>query len=87
MTLGNADNVVRGLLVSFSLTLSFAAAAQTADEAARAAFIDKMVEHLGFDRAEVTSLIETAVIDQTILTTMSRPAERVVPSSSTATSS
>ena len=79
MTLGSAGNVVRGILVSFSLTLSFAAAAQTADEAARAAFIDKMVSAHGFDRAELTSLIDAAVIDQTILDTMARPAERVVP--------
>ena len=33
----------------------------------------------GFDRAELTTLIDGAVIDQTILDTMSRPAERVVP--------
>jgi len=33
----------------------------------------------GFDRAEITSLVDGAVIDQTILDAMSRPAERVVP--------
>ena len=33
----------------------------------------------GFDRAELTTLLDAAVIDQTILDTMSRPAERVVP--------
>lgn len=46
---------------------------------ARSAFIDKMVEQHEFDRAELASLIEMAVIDQTILDTMARPAERVVP--------
>jgi membrane-bound lytic murein transglycosylase B len=58
---------------------SFAAAAQDVSEAARSAFIDKMVDTHGFDRAEITTLIDGAVIDQTILDTMSRPAERVVP--------
>ena len=49
------------------------------NEAARAAFIDKMVGQHGFDRAELTSLLDAAVIDQTILDAMARPAERVVP--------
>jgi membrane-bound lytic murein transglycosylase B len=49
------------------------------NDAARAAFIDKMVGRHGFDRAELTSLLDAAVIDQTILDTMARPAERVVP--------
>jgi membrane-bound lytic murein transglycosylase B len=79
MTPGSARNVVRGILASVSLALSFVATAQTADKAARAAFIDKMVSAHGFERAELTSLIDAAVIDQTILDTMSRPAERVVP--------
>jgi membrane-bound lytic murein transglycosylase B len=59
--------------------VSFAAAAQTVNGAARGAFIDKMVGTHGFDRAELTKLIDAAVIDQTILDTMARPAERVVP--------
>jgi membrane-bound lytic murein transglycosylase B len=49
------------------------------NDAARAAFIDKMVGQHGFDRDELTSLLDAAVIDQTILDTMARPAERVVP--------
>jgi membrane-bound lytic murein transglycosylase B len=63
-----------------SLALSFAAAGQQADSAAsRGAFIDRMVERHGFDRGELTALIDAAVIDQTILNAMARPAERVVP--------
>ena len=38
-----------------------------------------MVEQHGFDRAELTALLDGAVIDQTILDAMARPAERVVP--------
>ena len=38
-----------------------------------------MVTQHGFDRAALTSLLDEAVIDQTILDTMARPAERVVP--------
>jgi membrane-bound lytic murein transglycosylase B len=49
------------------------------NESARAAFIDKMVAQHGFERAELSSLLDAAVIDQTILDTMARPAERVVP--------
>jgi membrane-bound lytic murein transglycosylase B len=79
MTPGSARNVVRGILVSLALTVSFGVAAQPATDAARAAFIDKMVSAHGFDRAELTALIGAAVIDQTILDAMSRPAERVVP--------
>jgi membrane-bound lytic murein transglycosylase B len=59
--------------------LSFAAASQTVNEAARAAFVDKMVRQHDFDRAELTKLLDAAVIDQVILDTMARPAERVVP--------
>ena len=70
---------VRGILVSVSLALSFAAAGQQADATARSAFVDRMVERHGFDRAELTALIDAAVIEQSILDAMARPAERVVP--------
>jgi membrane-bound lytic murein transglycosylase B len=49
------------------------------NESARSAFIDKMVAQHGFDRTALTSLLDAAVIDKTILDTMARPAERVVP--------
>jgi membrane-bound lytic murein transglycosylase B len=74
-----ARNAARGIFASVLVASSFAAAAQDVSEAARSAFIDKMVDTHGFDRAEITTLIDGAVIDQTILDTMSRPAERVVP--------
>jgi membrane-bound lytic murein transglycosylase B len=38
-----------------------------------------MVTQHGFDRAALKSLLDEAVIDKTILDTMARPAERVVP--------
>jgi membrane-bound lytic murein transglycosylase B len=70
---------VRGILAVVSFALSLAAAAQDGGDAARAAFVDKMVEQHGFDRAELTALLGAAKIDQTILDAMARPAERVVP--------
>jgi membrane-bound lytic murein transglycosylase B len=79
MMLGRSRNVVRGILVVTSLVVSSGAAAQAVNAAARGAFIDKMVGSHGFDRAALTKLIDAAVIDQTILDAMARPAERVVP--------
>jgi peptidoglycan lytic transglycosylase B len=73
------SGAARGVLVSLSLAWSLSAAPQTVNSSARAAFIDKMVRQHGFDRAELTALLDEAVIDNTILETMARPAERVVP--------
>jgi membrane-bound lytic murein transglycosylase B len=75
----HGSSTARVILVSVFLAWSSVAAAQSVNGAARAAFIDKMVAQHGFDRAELTSLLEAAVIDQTILDAMARPAERVVP--------
>lgn len=79
MMLGRSTNIVRGIIVVASIALSSTAAAQAVNAAARGAFIDKMVETHGFDRVELTRLIDAAVIDKTIIETMTRPAERVVP--------
>jgi membrane-bound lytic murein transglycosylase B len=79
MMLGNSRNVIRGILAVVSLVVSSAAVAQAVNAAARGAFIDKMVDSHGFDRTELTKLVDAAIIDQTILDTMARPAERVVP--------
>jgi membrane-bound lytic murein transglycosylase B len=79
ITMERARSVVRVFLASVSISLSLAAGAQGVNEAARSAFIDKMVGTHEFDRTELTKLIEAATIDQTILDTMARPAERVVP--------
>jgi membrane-bound lytic murein transglycosylase B len=75
----HGSSAARAILISASLAWSFAAAPQTVNGTARAAFIEKMVGQHGFDRADLTSLLDAAVIDQTILDAMARPAERVVP--------
>ncbi len=72
-------SVARGIVGVLSFALSLAAAGQEVNRAARGAFIDKMVERHGFDRAELMGLLDAAVIDPKIIETMSRPAERVVP--------
>lgn len=73
------SGAARGILVCLALVWSSSAAPQTVNSSARAAFIDKMVRQHGFDRTELTALLDEAVIDKTILETMARPAERVVP--------
>jgi len=75
----HGSSAARGILAFVSLACSFAAASQTVNEAARSAFVDKMVAQHGFDRAALTKLLDDVVIDKTILDTMARPAERVVP--------
>lgn len=75
----HGSGAARGILLFVSLVCSLSAAAQTVNDSARAAFIDKMVAQHQFDRAALTSLLDEAVIDKTILDTMARPAERVVP--------
>lgn len=77
MTQGSSAG--RGVLVLVALASSLAAFGQEVNGAARGAFIDKMVEQHDFDRAELTALLDAAVIDGKILETMARPAERVVP--------
>jgi membrane-bound lytic murein transglycosylase B len=83
MMLAVARNMVRCLLLTACGCISLGVAAQARDAAAEAeaqrVFIDRMVEKHAFDRAELAALIDGAVIDQTILDTMARPAERVVP--------
>ncbi len=50
-----------------------------AAEQARADFIARMVDELGFSRQDIEPLIASAAIDESILAAISRPAERVVP--------
>lgn len=52
---------------------------QAAIARARANFVDRMVKAHDFDRGGLESLLATAVIDQSVLDAISRPAERVVP--------
>jgi membrane-bound lytic murein transglycosylase B len=75
----NVSGAIRAVLLSVSLAWVYAAAPQSVNSSARAAFIDKMVAQHGFDRAELAALLDEAVIDRTILEAMARPAERVVP--------
>ncbi len=46
---------------------------------ARQAFIDRVSAEHGFDRAELTTLLDGATINSRVLELISRPAERVVP--------
>ena len=75
------SNIVRGLAIAAGLSLAAAAQAPSPDAVARAkrSFIDEMVKEHDFDRAEITALLDGAVIDAVVLETMARPAERVVP--------
>ena len=75
----HGSGAAHGIVLLVSLACSLSAAAQTVNKTARAAFIDKMVAQHDFDRSALTSLLDEAVIDKTILDTMARPAERVVP--------
>ena len=83
MTLADARSLVRCLVVGACWCVSFAVAGQArnsdAEAEAKRAFIERMVEKHAFDRAAVAVLVDSAVIDQTILDTMARPAERVMP--------
>jgi membrane-bound lytic murein transglycosylase B len=77
----------RRILGAVCSLLAFAAAAHAqapapdaaAVAAAKAAFVDKMVRQHDFDRAELTALLDQAQITQSVIDTMSKPAERVVP--------
>lgn len=88
MTLGRAHRSLRSLAVAAALGLALSCAAQTpgaprpdpaAVTQAKRAFVDKMVSQQAFERAALETLIDSAQINQTILDTMARPAERVVP--------
>lgn len=70
---------VSALAQSQQAAPKFQPPAPAAIAASKSAFIDKMVAQHKFERAEVAALIDGAEINQTILDTMSRPAERVVP--------
>lgn len=48
-------------------------------EAARSAFVDRMVEKHAFERAKLDAVLEQAQILPDVLRAISRPAERVVP--------
>ena len=52
---------------------------QGAVQEAKATFLDRMVATHGLDRVELTRILDNAEIDEQILETISRPAERVLP--------
>jgi membrane-bound lytic murein transglycosylase B len=83
MTFARDRNLARCLFAGACLCFSLGVAAQArnseAEANAKQAFIERMVEKHDFDRAEITGLIDSAVIDQTVLDAMSRPVERVIP--------
>jgi membrane-bound lytic murein transglycosylase B len=47
--------------------------------AAREALVERMVMRHGFERDRIAAILDSAVIDQSVLRAISRPAERVVP--------
>lgn len=65
------------------LAISVSCGAQADNEAAvtqaRREFVDRMVSAHGFDRAELSAALGKAEINQKILDTIAKPAERVVP--------
>jgi peptidoglycan lytic transglycosylase B len=70
------------MVLCAGLAVSLGAGAQANDEAiakAKGAFIDKLVGQHEFERGDLTALLDDAKINQTILDTIARPAERVVP--------
>ena len=80
----NVCGMVRSAVIAVALGMTLGGAAQQAPAAdavaqAKSAFIERMTSRHEFDRAELAALIDGAVIDQKIIETMSRPAERVVP--------
>lgn len=74
---------VRGIVAKAGFVFCFVCGIASADDAsverARSAFVDRMVEKHGFDRAALTTQLGAAEINQKILDAISRPAERVVP--------
>ena len=46
---------------------------------AKDTFVERMVAEHGFDRSEMTRILDNAEIDEQILETIARPAERVLP--------
>ena len=78
---GIALRVVRKALCA-SLALLACGLAYADNESvskARKEFVDKMVAAHGFDREALSAALAEATIDQKIIDTMSRPAERVMP--------
>jgi membrane-bound lytic murein transglycosylase B len=79
MTRAYARGIAAAVLAGAVLTAGAQADNDPAAQEARRAFIDRMVEQHGFERAALTSVLDDAEIDQRILDAISRPAERVVP--------
>jgi membrane-bound lytic murein transglycosylase B len=69
--------ILGGLLVSMAAVGQTPNAASIA--AAKRAFVDRMVKQHDFERAALTAVLDKAEINQTVIDTMSRPPERVVP--------
>jgi membrane-bound lytic murein transglycosylase B len=75
---GTLAGLVLALVASGSAAQDVAVDTGAVD-AARDAFVDRMVAEHGFDRAELAATLARAEINQDVLRAISRPAERVVP--------
>jgi membrane-bound lytic murein transglycosylase B len=78
---GIARRLVRAAFAA-SLALLACGVARADNESvakARSEFVDRMAAAHGFDRAALAAALAEATIDQKIIDTMSRPAERVMP--------
>jgi peptidoglycan lytic transglycosylase B len=78
---GRARHAVRKVLgtVLALLVCGLAHADNESVSKARKEFVDKMVAEHGFDRDALAAALAEATIEQKIIDTMSRPAERVMP--------
>jgi membrane-bound lytic murein transglycosylase B len=72
-------SVTIAALLAFGACGTAHAETEEAIARARSAFAERMAKDHGFDRDALTSVLESAVIDQKIIDAISRPAERVVP--------
>jgi membrane-bound lytic murein transglycosylase B len=78
---GIARRVLRKALTASLAVLACGSAHADNESVAKARneFVDRMVTAHGFDRDALAAALEEATIDQKIIDTMSRPAERVMP--------
>lgn len=70
-------SIVLGVLGATSIAQAVEVDMEAVREA-KSTFVERMVSEHGFDRGELTRLLDGAEIDEQILETISRPAERVL---------
>jgi membrane-bound lytic murein transglycosylase B len=84
MKVGTSGRVAARIVTAAACLAALVGSAARADNddavaKARRTFVDRMVTSHGFDRAELTTLLDGATINQSILDAISKPAERVLP--------